>query len=395
MAGDGYESDPIPASESNAGIIQLATQTEVNIGVDNSKAITPQKLAQYVSDKITGLWEDKGLLSCALNPNYPFGQKGDAYTIQTAGKIGGVNGKVVEVRDVVYCMADNTGGNESVVGAFWNVIQANVVQATESIAGLAKIATQQMISEGINDAAFVTPLKLANSMNTLLQWIKGVGTNSIIPKYAIDNSANGSHSIIVNGEHNKADADWSIAGGRFADAFMYGSAAYSAGSFFNVKGSAERILIQAWGQVNSGMGSVVINLDGTGSLANRWVVPLNSLQHFKIYFNVVQNSGSVGQVGDSWITTFQGAVKNVNGIVSWIRLYPFRNAPSMTFIRNDAALNPTVSFAISGNNINPTVQAITGKNLFVHTSIQIYQTKFHLPKPVISPPIFEPPITEP
>lgn len=182
-----------------------------------------------------------------------------------------------------------------------------------------------------------------------------------------------------------------IANGKYADASMYGSSAYSAGGFFNVKGSAQRIQLQAWGQVNSGMGATVINLDGTGGLANRWVVPLNSLQHFKIFLNVVQNSGSFGQTGDCWIAAFQGAVKNVNGVVSWVRLYPFRNAPSMTFIRNDAALNPAVSFVISGNNIDPTIQAITGKNLFVHAAIQIYQTKFHLPAPVISP-IESPPI---
>lgn len=394
MVGDGYESDPIPASESNAGIIQLATQAETNTGTDNSKAITPQKLAQYVSDKITGLWEDKGLLNCFTNPNYSVGQKGDAYTVQTAGKIGGINGKAVEVRDVIYCMVDNAGGNEAVVGAYWNVIQANLVQATESIAGFAKIATQQMIIEGINDNAFVTPLKLANSLNTLLQWIKGNGVNSIIPKNALDNSANGSHSTILNGEHNKADAPWSIAAGRYADAFMYGSAAYSAGGFFNVKGSAERILIQAWGQVNSGMGSVIINIDGTGGLTNRWTVPLNTLQHFKIFFDVVQNSGSVGQIGESWIGTFQGAVKNVNGVVSWISAVP-RKVPSQIFIRNDIGLIPSISFVISGTNINPTVQAIAGKNLFAHAAIQIYQTKFHLPIPIILPPIFEPPIIEP
>ncbi|MBI1782511.1 MAG: hypothetical protein HYR66_14290, partial [Sphingobacteriales bacterium] len=98
----------------------VATQAEVNAGTSNTKRVTPLTLAQYVSDKVTGLWDDKGLLNCTANPNYPAGQKGDAFTVSIAGKIGGVNGKAVEVRDVVYCMTDNAGGDEATVGASWN-----------------------------------------------------------------------------------------------------------------------------------------------------------------------------------------------------------------------------------------------------------------------------------
>lgn len=186
-----------------------------------------------------------------------------------------------------------------------------------------------------------------------------------------------------------------IGSGRFADPFMYGSSAFSNGEFYSVKGSAQRISLQAWGQVSSGTDITEISLDGTGTPINRWIVPLNSLQHFQIYFDIVQNSGSVGQIGDSWIATFQGAVKNVNGVLSWIRLYPFRNAPSMIFIRNDAALFPIVSFILNGDNVIPTVKQITGKNLFANAVIHINQTKFHLPVPVHIPPGFEPPVEPP
>lgn len=193
--------------------------------------------------------------------------------------------------------------------------------------------------------------------------------------------------LIYNGQYFQiANNDVSgliggIENGRFADSFMYGSSAFSNGAFYNVKGSAQRIVLQAWGQVNSGNGTSEISLDGIGTATNRWIVPLNSLQHFKIYFDIVQNSGTAGQVGDSWIATFQGAVKNVNGVLSWVRLYPFRNAPSMIFIRNDAALFPVVSFALNGNNIIPTVKQIAGKNLFANAVIKINQTKFHLNLP--------------
>lgn len=154
------------ASETVAGVMEIATQAEVNTGVDNVRAVTPQKLAQYVSDKVTGLWEDKGLLDCSLNPNYPAGQKGDAYTVSVAGKVGGSAGTIVEVRDVIYCKVDNAGGDEATVGTSWNVIQGNVLLATTTIAGIAKIATQADLTAGVDDTKFITPLKLLTYLNT-------------------------------------------------------------------------------------------------------------------------------------------------------------------------------------------------------------------------------------
>lgn len=154
------------ASETVMGMIEIATQAEVNEGVDNQRAVTPQKLAQYVADKVTGLWEDKGLIDCSLNPNYPAGQKGDAYTASIAGKIGGPGGTDVQVRDVIYCRADNLGGNELTTGASWNVIQGNQVQATTALAGIARIATQAEVTSGLDDTKFITPLKLITFLNS-------------------------------------------------------------------------------------------------------------------------------------------------------------------------------------------------------------------------------------
>ncbi|MDO9184451.1 MAG: hypothetical protein Q7W13_00450 [Bacteroidia bacterium] len=154
------------SSENSMGLIEIATQTEVNAGTDNQRAVTPQKLAQYVADKVTGLWDDKGILDCSLNPNYPAALKGDAYTVSLAGKVGGAVGTDVQVRDVIYCTANNPGGTELTVGASWNVIQGNLVQATTVLAGVARIATQAEITAGLDDTKFVTPLKLITLLNS-------------------------------------------------------------------------------------------------------------------------------------------------------------------------------------------------------------------------------------
>ena len=154
------------ATEFSSGLIEIATQAETNAGIDNQRAITPQKLAQYVASKVTGLWDDKGLMDCSLNPNYPAAQKGDAFTVNVAGKIGGAVGSDVQVRDVIYCTVDNAGGTEAAVGASWNVIQGNLVQATTAIAGIARIATQAELTAGTDDTKFITPLKLITYLNS-------------------------------------------------------------------------------------------------------------------------------------------------------------------------------------------------------------------------------------
>lgn len=153
-------------SETSLGLVEIATQEEVNTGTDNQRVVTPQKLAQYIADKVTGLWDDKGIIDCSLNPNYPTALKGDAYTVSVAGKIGGAAGIDVQVRDVIYCTVINQGGTELNVGTSWNVIQGNLVQATQTLAGIARIATQTEVVAGTDDTKFITPLKLITFLNS-------------------------------------------------------------------------------------------------------------------------------------------------------------------------------------------------------------------------------------
>jgi hypothetical protein len=148
------------ATEATPGISRIASQADVDDGEDDTKFVTPLKLASYVADKLTGLWEDKGLINASTNPNYPAGQVGDAYTISVAGKIGGLFGDDVQVRDVIYCTQDNPGGDKETAGHAWNIIQSNLVQATEAIAGFAQIASQAEVNAGVNNSKFITPLKL-------------------------------------------------------------------------------------------------------------------------------------------------------------------------------------------------------------------------------------------
>ena len=209
-----------PASEAEAGIVKFSTAAESNDPANNTTAITPQKMIAYVADKVTGLWDNKGFIDCSTNPDYPSGLSGDAYTVSVAGKIGGAAGVEVQANDVIHCLSDNPGGDQATVGANWNVMQANLVQATEALAGIVKIATQTLVNAGTDDTTVVTPLKLANLLNSKVatelatgliqiatQSIVDVGTDdqkAVTPlklKVRLDNYINRENLLSIASEH--------------------------------------------------------------------------------------------------------------------------------------------------------------------------------------------------
>ena len=116
----------------------------------------------YVDLLVTGLLEFKGDIDASLNPDYPAANKGDTYLITVAGKIGGAFGKTVNIGDMVVAKEDNAGGNEAAVGTSWFVVESNRDQASETVKGVAELATQAETDAGVDDERIVTPLKLVN-----------------------------------------------------------------------------------------------------------------------------------------------------------------------------------------------------------------------------------------
>lgn len=104
-------------------------------------------------------------IDCSTNPNYPAAKRGDTYKVTGAGKIGGSSGEDVEVGDLIVCTTDNAGGTQAQVGQHFFIVQSNIDQATETVAGFAKIATQAQTDAGTNDDTIVTPKKLQKKLN--------------------------------------------------------------------------------------------------------------------------------------------------------------------------------------------------------------------------------------
>lgn len=104
-------------------------------------------------------------IDCSTNPNYPAAERGDTYKVTGAGKIGGTSGETVEVGDLIVCTTDNAGGTQAQVGQHFFIVQSNIDQATETVAGFAKLATQAQTDAGTNDDTIVTPKKLQKKLD--------------------------------------------------------------------------------------------------------------------------------------------------------------------------------------------------------------------------------------
>jgi hypothetical protein len=118
------------ASETAAGKIEIATQAEVTTGTDDTRAITPLKLKQ-ATDALP-----PGTTVAATAPLAP--EAGQAFFDTTTNTL--------KVWD----------------GTAWRTSQPT---ATETVAGIAEVATQAEVTAGTDDTRIVTPLKLATSAN--------------------------------------------------------------------------------------------------------------------------------------------------------------------------------------------------------------------------------------
>src|SRR6266446_1976137 len=67
----------------------------------------------------------KGIIDCSGNPNYPAADRGWAYIISVAGKIGGAAGLDVVPRDLIICLDNGTpSGDQATVGSHWTLIHS-------------------------------------------------------------------------------------------------------------------------------------------------------------------------------------------------------------------------------------------------------------------------------
>jgi hypothetical protein len=113
---------------------------------------------------VAGLLDFKGGYNATTNtpnlvsPAPGVVKKGDYYVVTVGGTF---FTETLEVGDSLFANIDDPS-----VLADWTIMQANVVYATETIAGVIKLATQAQVTAGTDDTTAVTPLKLATWVGT-------------------------------------------------------------------------------------------------------------------------------------------------------------------------------------------------------------------------------------
>jgi hypothetical protein len=109
----------------------------------------------------------KGGIDASTSPNYPAADAGHTYRITVGGLIGGASGVAVQAGDSLTCYVDATlSGTQAAVGANWAIVQANLDQATTTVQGATRYATNaEVLAKAVATAA-VTPASLAGFVQT-------------------------------------------------------------------------------------------------------------------------------------------------------------------------------------------------------------------------------------
>jgi hypothetical protein len=142
-----------------------ATPSEITIVTDLANAssttlATSTAIKTYIDANVGSLGNLEGAWSAASGA-FPVGstpvagtKAGDYWYVSVAGTTGGV---VFNVGDVIVAKVNAASTS---LASDWIQLEVNRDQATESVIGLVKIATQTQVNTGTDDTAAVTPLKL-------------------------------------------------------------------------------------------------------------------------------------------------------------------------------------------------------------------------------------------
>ncbi len=127
---------PVYATTTVPGIVEKATQTEVNDGVDNERYVTPLTLKNLLDS----------VISASGAPNATTTNRG---LVELATTAEGQAGTDTERAVTPQVMRDS--------------VTTHVSQATTTLAGKARIATQTEVNTGTDNTTIVTPLTLKNA----------------------------------------------------------------------------------------------------------------------------------------------------------------------------------------------------------------------------------------
>lgn len=148
---------------STANVAEFDVLTDISTGAGNNNLGTALAIKTYVDNLIAGI----GILqggwdaSSGVFPSASGGtMAGDYWYVTVAGTTGGVT---FNIGDVIIAKVN---GASTTNAADWIALEVNRDQATETVLGVIKLATQVLTDAGVDDLTAVTPLKLSGRTAT-------------------------------------------------------------------------------------------------------------------------------------------------------------------------------------------------------------------------------------
>lgn len=234
------------ATETNKGIAEIANFTEIDAATDNTRIVTPAKMAYYVA-----------LFGTGPGPSVPYATDAIPGIIRVA-TIGEVTGGTSSP-----LLAVPPHHLQTYVAAQIAAIPV-VPAASESVAGKAELATTGEVTTGTDDLRIVTPLKLQQKLTALdlsNVYVGKVGAQQMAGPLGIGGAAPAGQSLyILNpADHALAMIEAPTAG-KVAQLTLKSAVSYftlnarETNSFFLADGNAGavRLIIDAAGNVGIG-----------------------------------------------------------------------------------------------------------------------------------------------
>ena len=183
------------ATEAKKGVIQLASQAEVNTGTNAVKAVTPATLKAKINTVLSGGTSGDGTNTIAytnkantFTPSQTF-TGGATITPKSSWSAVGAN-NLVSKTEVGYELTRIDGLIDAVEEDITQILngtqQVTVKDATTSQKGVIQLATQTEVNTGANATKAVTPATLKTKIDTVLSGGGGGGASAI----AYTNKAN-------------------------------------------------------------------------------------------------------------------------------------------------------------------------------------------------------------
>lgn len=184
---------------------KLATSawTDSITGNSSVKLTTENAVKTYVDATVAGLGNLEGGFAAGSATEFPTAsggtKKGDYWYVTSDGT---VNGAILKVGDVLIANKDNPNVNTT---TDWVILQTNVDQATETVPGIAEIATQAETNTGTDDTKIVTPLKLKTFFDTAVGgYAANIGNGSSL-SFAVTHNLNTLDVIVQIVENSTGD----------------------------------------------------------------------------------------------------------------------------------------------------------------------------------------------